>query len=144
MSHTTTIAKILLTDMQAFKAACAELKRKGVDLDIVENAKPRAYYDNQMGKAPYVVRLNNSRYDVGVYPTKDGKAHECRADFFGGDIQGQLGGTAKTPDEREQAPLGKLYQMYAVHAATRQAVRKGYTVNRVEQDDGTIQLQVAA
>ena len=53
-----------------------------------------------------------------------------------------LGGTdTRTP--AKQRSLGKLYQMYGVHATTRQAVKQGYRVARKTKTDGTIQLQIA-
>jgi hypothetical protein len=145
MSHTTSLDGILFTDMDALRSAIDELKSNGVNCDLLENATPRAYYKDQsgLGKAPFVVRLNSTDYDVGLYEKEKG-AYEARADFWAGKVSGQLGAEARDGENTDQAKLGKLYQMYAVHAATRQAVRQGYNVHRVTKDDGTIQLRVAA
>lgn len=139
MSHTTRINGITITDVTALRAAITELKAQGVKCDLLENAQPRGFFPNQSGMetAPYVLKLEDSRYDVGLYPNTQGKGYECRTDFWGGDVERHLGTPNPTTD---QARLGKLYQMYGVHAATRQAMMQGYTVQRSAKADGTIQL----
>lgn len=142
MSHTTTISAITITDANALRAAVDELKRRGMNIELETNSAPRAYYSNQdgMGVAPYVVRLRDSRYDVGLYE-KD-KGYEARADFWAGDIEKVLGADAREGEDPGQAKLGKLYQMYAVCAAEQQAFRQGLNPRRVDLEDGTIQLQM--
>lgn len=145
MSHTTTIDSVTIKDVNALRSAVEELKRNGVNCDLVEDQIPRAYYSSQAGmdsKAPFVVKLNDSRYDVGLY--SDGKGgFEARADLFGGDISRSLGAKAQKGENTQQAAMGKLFQTYAIHAATRKAASQGYSVQRVTQDDGTVQLRVA-
>lgn len=144
MSHTTTIAKVLITDPVAFKAAVAELKRRGVlKGELVENAIPRAYSSNQTGMsapADLCLRLDGSPYDVGFYQT--GKGLEARTDFWGGHVQKQLGATPGPNDDRDQAKMGKLYQEYAAQVTMKQAVQQGRTVRRVDQKDGSVQIVV--
>lgn len=145
MSHTSTINSIAITDQAALRSAIIELKQRGVNCELLENATPRAYYDTQdgMGQAPLVMKLNDSPYDVGFYPRADGQeGFEARTDFFSGHVERVLGAPAGEGENREQAKMGKLYQMYAVHAATNKAVMQGYSVSRNEKADGTIQLQV--
>ena len=143
MSHTATIKTLMLSDKHAIRAAIEELKTKGVDCDLLENAQPRAYYKDQanMGPADMVIKLNNSRYDVGLYRTEDG-TFESRCDFWSGDIEKQLGVTPGADDNHQQAKLGKFYRSYAAHAASRAAIQKGYQVNRVDNADGSIRLTV--
>lgn len=141
MSHTTTISTLLLSDETALRAAVSELASKGVKCELLENAIPRAYYSDQMGRADMVVKLNNSRYDVGLYKQEDGN-FEAKADFWGHDVERALGATPGKDDDTTQAKLGKLFSTYAVHAATRKAVQQGYSVRRIDNADGSIQLQV--
>ena len=145
MSHTTTIDAIMFTDMGALQAAINELKATGVDCELMQNLTTRAYYNNQqgMGTADYVVKLNDAKYDVGLYASEDGGGYEARTDFYGGTVEKQLG-VQDAAVAGEQRKLGKLYQMYGVHGATRIAVQQGYAVNSVHKEDGTIQLRVAA
>ena len=143
MSHTATIKTLMLSDKHAITAAIAELKTKGVDCDLLENAVPRAYYKDQkgMGAADMVIKLHDSKYDVGLYRTEDG-TYESRCDFWDGQIERQLGVTPGKDDSRDQAKLGKFYRSYAAHAASRAAIQKGYQVSRVDNSDGSIRLTV--
>jgi hypothetical protein len=137
MSHTTVINNIEVTDVNALRQAVQELKSKGVDCSLIENAIPRAFYANQAGmsdKADIVVKDNSGPYDIGFYRRGDGKGYEMRMDTYGGSI-GKSFGTS-------ESPVGKLMQLYGVHAATRKAVQQGYSVRRKELDDGTIKLFV--
>lgn len=143
MSHTATINTLMLSDKHAIEAAVAELKSKGLKCDLLENAIPRAYYSNQkgMGKADMVLKLHDSKYDVGLYKNESGE-YESRCDFWDGDIERQLGVTPGKDDDRLQAKLGRLYRGYAVHAASRAAIQKGYQVTRNDKADGSTQLTV--
>lgn len=147
MSHTSTIKDVVFADIDALKAAIHELRSNGISCEMLENALPRAYYQNQDGMntvAPYVLKLTDSPYDVGFYPTEGGL--EARCDLYGGHIQKVLGVAVKAgPNEsRERAAMGKLYNLYAVHATTRAAIRKGFKVNRINNTDGSVQLRIAA
>lgn len=146
MSHTSTISSILISDTAALRATVAELKSKGVRCDLLENAIPRSYSSMQEGmntKAPFVVKLHDAQFDVGLYESNDGKGLEARTDFWNGSVERQLGVKPGEGDDAEQAKMGKLYQTYAVQAATRKAVQQGYRVNRVNKQDGGVQLQIA-
>lgn len=143
MSHTTEISEIVFTDIASLESAVKELATKhGINCALVKNKAPRAYYQNQqgLGVADYVLELKDAKYDVGFYKVEGKKGYTARTDLFAGSVASVLGATAATGESREQAALGKLYQMYAVHAATRQAAAKGYQVRRITKPDGTISL----
>ena len=148
MSHTTTIAKVLITDIVAFRATINELKRRGVIKgELLENTKPRAYYENQAGMdqpADFCLRLDEARFDVGFYRTPDGKGLEARADLFGGGIDRILGVTPAEGDDPMQAKLGKLYQEYGAQVTERHFSQSGKSVQRIENADGSLQLVVTA
>lgn len=146
MSHTTFINDVVITDIGALRAAIDELKSNGVKCDLLENAKPRAYYSTQegMGEAPYVIQLKDSRYDVGLYYDESSKGYQARADLFAGEVARSLGDIRSGEQNTTKASLGKLYKLYAVHAATRKAIQQGYTVNRINKQDGSVQLRIAA
>lgn len=143
MSHTATINTLMLSDKKAIEAAVAELKSKGLKCDLLENAIPRAYYKDQtgMGEADMVLKLHDSRYDVGLYKNEQGE-YESRCDFWSGDVEKQLGVVPGKDDDRVQAKLGKFYRSYAVHAASRAAIQKGYQVTRNDKSDGSVQLTI--
>ena len=146
MSHTSTVASIVITDIKALKAAIKELNNAGVNCEFLENAVPRAYFTNQdgLGVAPYVIKLNDSRFDVGLYKNKKIGGYEARADFWANEVANQLGAPQKEGVQEEQAMLGKLYQTYGVVAAERQAAAQGYTSSRSVKKDGTVQLVLTA
>lgn len=148
MSHTSVIKAIVISDVRALRAAIKELKREGVKCDLLENAVPRAYYTNQdgLGKADFVVKLDDSKYDIGLYQNKEIGGYEARADLFNAsnNIAKVLGVTQANGKSRESAALGKLYQKYAVNAAERQALEQGYSTQRNTLQDGSVQLTLTA
>lgn len=143
MSHTATVKSIKIQSITALRGAIQELAQAGIKCSLVENAVPRAYFANQQGMelAPYVVKLNDCPYDIGLYRQADG-SYEARTDFFAGHIERLLGATARTAESTEQAKMGKLFQMYGVHAATEAAKKKGLMVRRVTKNDGTLTLEL--
>lgn len=142
MSHTATVKSIKIQSVTALRAAVAEMAASGIKCSLIENATPRAYFANQagMGKADFVLKLDDSPYDVGLYKTDDG--YEARTDFFAGHINKVIGGVCRNPDAREQAQMGKLFQMYGVAAATEAARKKGHMVRQIARQDGTIALEI--
>lgn len=142
MSHTTEISTIVFNDIDALRLAVRELQAAGVKCELKEKATPRAYYQNQqgMGPADYVLQLNDCPYDVGFYQDEKAKGLVARTDLFAGHVSRVLGATPQKGENPAQAALGKLYQAYAVNAATRQAAKQGYAVRRVTKADGTVQL----
>lgn len=147
MSHTTEITDIVFNDIEALKLAVGELRRNGIDCELKQKATARAYYPDQSGMAgemDYVLRLKGAPYDVAFVKTDDGKGYAARTDLWNGNVERVLGATAREGESKEQAALGKLNQMYAVHAATRQAAKQGFSVRRVTKPDGSIQLVINA
>lgn len=144
MSHTTSIDDILFTDISALQAAIAELQAAGVDCSLAKGEKPRAFYAEQqgMGVADYVIKLPSARYDIGLYYNAEKKGYEARTDFFAGSVEAAVGTSPVGVANPVRAKMGRLYQTYAVHAATRKAVQQGYSVTRREGKDGLIQLVV--
>lgn len=143
MSHTATINSIKIVSITALQAAVNELAQSGLKCSLVPDSTPRAYFPNQpgMGKADYVLKLNDSPYDIGLYKGADG-SYEARTDFHANHINKLLGAPASSPETREQAQMGKLFQLYGVHAAAEAARRQGHMVRRVAKEDGRILLEV--
>jgi hypothetical protein len=143
MSHTSTVKSIKIQSVSALRAAIAEMASNGIKCSLEEKVAPRAYSVGQqgMGVADYVIRLPDAQYDIGLYKTEDG-SYEARTDFFMGSVERCIGAPARGPESREQARMGKLFQMYGVHAATEAARKKGHMVRRITKADGTIALEV--
>lgn len=144
MSHTASVKSISIQSITALRAAIEELSQTGIRCTLVADAKPRAFYSDQqgMGKADYVVQLADCKYDIGLYKTEDGKGFEARTDFWGGHIEKILGSVASSPETAAQAKMGKLFQMYGIHAATEAARKKGHMVRRITKADGVMALEI--
>jgi hypothetical protein len=147
MSHTSTISTVTIVDVHALRAAVQELKDKqGVNMTLEEDAMPRSYFgSSQQGmseNAPFVLRLHDARYDVGLYRNEEDNGYEARCDLYDGGIRAALGSKQTGDCTPDQAALGKLYNMYSVHAATRAAAAQGHQVQRIEKEDGAVQLVV--
>ena len=141
MSHTTTIGQIVFADQNALRSAAQELKQRGIDCDLIENAIPRAYYTEQrgMGQAPLVLKLHQSPYDVGFYPNQDGEL-EARCDLYQGHIERQLGVAPEEGLTRNQQAIGKLRAAYSLHACTNTVVQGGGTVMPRLNDNGSVDM----
>ena len=143
MSHTASIKGIKITNIDALRTAIEDLNEQGIQCSLQDNATPRAYFKDQagMGKADHVVTITNCPYDLGLYKQPDG-TYEVRTDFWAGAVERVFGVKASDPAKADQAKLGKLFQAYGLAAATIEATQRGYTVRRVEAENGTMQLIV--
>ncbi len=138
MSHTTQIKSVPIRSVAAIRSAVALLKQKGVDCELLMNA-PRAYYRDQIKRCQYVLRLNKSRYDVGLDLQADG-SYLPVMDTWAGEIERQLG----NPQAKGEAkPIAKFLQAYTRCAAIESAVESGYMVESVEeQANGEVVINV--
>lgn len=147
MSHTTAIKAIKIVSIPALRAAVQELNKEGKRLTLIEcpnnPQSPRAYFSGQegLGPAPYVIRVEDARYDIGIYPAEGG-GYEARTDFWGGSVEKVVGVQACSATSKEQARLGSLFQMYAIHATMEQARKKGYSARRITGKDGAVQIEM--
>jgi len=142
MSHTTSIGNVSITDIDALRTAVAKLKEQGINCDLVENEKPRMYYNNQHGKCDYVLKLHDCPYDIGFDKQENG-SYVPVFDEWAGHVQKQLGCNCPTDnaEDRSKAHIGKLMQGYATEAAINAATAQGYYVEGTETDEqGNIQL----
>lgn len=146
MSHTTTVKSVAIRDISALRAAVAELQSKGVRCELLEGPQvtPRMYYSGQSaelkGKTPFVLKLNDSPYDVGFQLMEDG-TYAPVMDTFAGHIKKQIGAecgcSGKTEGESAAVAIGGLMQRYAKHAAINAAVAQGFSVEDVAYNEAT-------
>lgn len=142
MSHNTTIGQIIFADVGALRAAADELQQRGINCDLIENAIPRAYSQNQLPRADLVLRLNAGRFDVGFYKEGEDDHYTAKADLWGGHVADQIGTPREEGISQAEADLGQLRHAYAAHATMNQVVRQGGTVQRIDNEDGSTQLVV--
>lgn len=149
MSHTTTLKGVEIKDVSAIRSAVANLKARGINIELVENAMPRMYYREQerdVGNCEFVLKLPGSRYDVGLKKNKAGN-YEPVFDEWNRQVQGQIGAACPVPstaEGRAQHAIGQFLQEYGKEAAVNAAILQGYAVESTEVDeDGTVHLTLS-
>lgn len=141
MSHTTTIRGVKIRDEQAIRAAVRELREQGIKVDLLENAKPRMYSEpqaNAVGTCAYVLRLENSRYDVALKKQEDGTFAPV-FDEWANQVGSQLGSACPSPytsEGKAQHQIGKFMQAYGKHAVINKARSMGQSVQDVRNVNG--------
>lgn len=149
MSHTTKLKGTVIRNINALRAAIEELAATGVSVELVENERPRMYYNNQHGVCPYVVRLNNSRFDVGLDLQEDGTytpVFDTHANTVGRHLGADVNVCPMPRTQEGQAThqIGKLMQSYAKHTAMQEAAAQGYIVeNSYTDEKGQVHLVLA-
>ena len=119
MSHFVTI-KTQIKDIEALRTACTEL-----GFPIEENTEARGIGTLQHGD--YVIRLKGP-CDIAVQWQAD-SAFGLSTDWWGGHVEQEVGKN-----------YGRLLQIYAVHKASREARKRGLTVQRTALQSGAIKL----
>jgi hypothetical protein len=120
MSHFTTI-KTQIKDLEALRAACGEL-----NLPLLEKTDARGYGGNNR-QGDFVIRLNGP-FDIAVNQQPDG-TFGLTTDRWNGHVEQEVG-----------RDYGRLLQLYGVHKASKEARRKGLSVLRQPQRNGSIKL----
>ena len=123
MSHFTTI-KTQIKDIAALRAATTEL-----GLQLLTKATARGFI-SQTTKGEFVVRLAGP-YDIAVNQQPDG-TYGLTTDWWNGHVEKEVG-----------KDFGRLLQLYGVHKASMEARKKGYSVLRHSQPNGSIKLVLA-
>ena len=120
MSHFTTI-KTQIKDIEALRKACEEM-----GLKLLQDTNARGFL-NQKTKGEWVIKLKGP-YDIAVNKQQD-DTFGLTTDWWDGHVEKEVG-----------KDYGKLLQLYGVHKASIEARRKGYSVHRRPQQNGSIKL----
>jgi hypothetical protein len=120
VSHFTSI-RTQIKDVTALRSACGEL-----NLPLLQDAEARGYA-GQTRRGDFVIQLKGP-YDIAVNRQTDG-TYGLTTDWWQGHVEQQVG-----------ANFGKLLQLYGVHRATAEARKKGFSVLRQPQRNGSIKL----
>ena len=123
MSHFTTI-QTQIKDVAALRAAVTEM-----GLQLIPNTSARGFYQQTI-TGEFVIRLKGP-YDIAVNRQPD-QTFGLTTDWWDGHVEKEVG-----PN------YGRLLQLYGVHKATLEARRKGYSVQRRQQPNGSIKLVLA-
>lgn len=165
MSHTTTVESAGISSVKALKATVKALQKQGIECELLENTKPRMYYDDQlqrqMGRSseicPYVLRLKDAAYDVAfiedekdasrLMPVFDDWVPPGRKgvkDILGAQYEGKVEHWAgrKSASEQQLHSIGKLLQEHSAVVSIDQMKKKGFRVaKRTTDKKGHVQLQ---
>ena len=123
MSHFTTITT-QIKDVDALRAAVAEM-----GLQLIPNSTARGFYQQTLN-GEYVIRLKGP-YDIAVNQQPD-STYGLTTDWWDGHVEKEVGSN-----------FGRLLQLYGVHKATIEARKKGFSVLRNQQPNGSIKLVLA-
>ena len=123
VSHFTTI-KTQIKDVEALRSAVNEL-----GLQLIANTEARGYVSNKT-KGEFVIRLKGP-YDVALNQQPD-RTYGLTTDWWDGHVEREVG-----------TNFGRLLQLYGVHKATIEARKKGLSVLRRPQPNGSIKLILA-
>ena len=123
MSHFTTI-QTQIKDIEALRSAVNEL-----GLTLIPNTVARGFYQQTL-KGEFVIRLKGP-YDVAVNRQPDA-TFGLTTDWWDGYVEREVGSN-----------FGRLLQLYGVHKASMEARKKGWSVLRNPQPNGSIKLILA-
>ena len=141
MSHTTKLNNVPIRDISALQTAVSKLQAEGVKCSLVADANPRMYYERQTEKCDYVLKLDDSPYDVGFQYDPKTQTYAPMFDEYNKKVAAQIGADVnvcpmpKSAEGRAQHQLGKLMQHYAEAAAVNSAIMQGYSVESTTTDE---------
>lgn len=122
MSHFTEITS-QIRDLEALRDACIEL-----GLELAYDTEARGYA-GQTRKGEAVIKLKGP-YDIALNQQPDG-TYALTTDWWNGYVTKEVG-----------ASYSRLFQLYGVHKAQREARRKGYLTTRKTLPNGAIKLTI--
>ena len=155
MSHTTLVNSVLIKSESALQKAAIYLRSKGIDVELVKNAVPRMYYPDQIRKmirngqkatlqyhsnveeCDYVLKVNQSYYDIGLIkdvngnfiPLYDNFQHPSPYSNLAENIGKQpLDQVLGAVNKAEKSEIGKFLQAYSLCAAVESCEEAGYTI----------------
>jgi hypothetical protein len=149
MSHVTKLSGIVITDLGAVRQAVASLNSQGINVRIVENAKPRVHGYDSVETCDLVLKLDGA-YDVGLKRNAEGN-YEPVLDVYQGHVGRYLGATCPVPgtaayasQEYTQHQIGRFLQEYGKHVAMNAAMAAGHVIESCDVDaDGNVQIILA-
>jgi hypothetical protein len=121
MSHFVSI-NTQIKDLEALRSACAEM-----GLELLEKGEARGVGTVLQGD--YIIRLKGP-CDIAVQRDFNG-TFALSTDWWGGHVEKETGKN-----------YGRLLQLYAIHKTTREASRRGLSVQRKLRTDGSVKLTI--
>lgn len=120
MSHTTYVKGLMITSPNAIRIAVKALQKKGLKLNLLENQVPKMYFPHQeqeIGKCEFVLKMEDSRLDVGLKYNKKNGEYELYYDKHANYIRNVIGydGDDKpewSNDQKNLAHIAKFNREY--------------------------------
>jgi hypothetical protein len=147
MSHIESVS-VVITDLEAVKAACARLGAQFIEgktnyvwfgWSVGDYPLPEGMTKEELGHCAHVIRVPGVSYEVGLVKLKDKAGYKLAYDFYGTATQG--GGLKSKFCNPGSTKMEKLVDAYSIEVLKRQAARRGYrAVESVV--NGKLQLQV--
>jgi len=141
MSHTTTVKSCPIRSVSALKSAIRKLQKNGVKCELVEDTFCKLYFESQsreIGKCEYVLKLENSPYDVGFKKNSEG-IYDIKMDEYAGHTAKKLGGKAPIQEGQDSSAhaIGQLLSAYSEEAVIETALEQGYMVESATYNETT-------
>jgi hypothetical protein len=133
MSHTTKIEGIAVKSETAINTAVEELKSQGINCALSENAKPRAYYRDQIAECDLVLGLQDGPYDVGFRYDQEKGEYSLEYDNWQNGISRILGNSVSGGGTANE--VGKFLQEYSKAAIIEQATAMGHIVEGCDMNE---------
>jgi hypothetical protein len=139
MSHTVKVKSVVIRSVSALRAAVSELNSKGIVCELLNDQKPRMYFDGQHGKCELVLRMQGCKYDVGFEKQKDG-TYTPVMDTWSNYLKDVIG------DKRVEGDAGhiaKFLRAYTKAATIEAATEAGYMIESVDEHvDGSCVVNI--
>lgn len=149
MSHTTTLSGLAINSKPLIEYAVLELQKKGVNVSLIANARPRMYYNSgaQMQhpeNSDLVLKIANSRYDVGFDFDKKSNEYNLVYDEWGGYVQnvigikltGKNGDKDWTDEDHQLSHIAKFTREYNLGLLKQDMIERDYDFGIEESERG--------
>ena len=131
MSHVTVIKSVPIKSISALYAAVTNLQEKGIKCKLEKDCRPAMYAEHQEVLCPYVLRLEDSKFDIGFQKEKDSESYDILMDTYAGHLKNVLG----TEGKNDNNHIGLLLQEYSKEAAKEAAFACGMMVEECYMDE---------
>ena len=139
MSHNTDVTGLSIHSKDMVVAAVADLQAQGVNIELLENVKPRMYYSHQHpNAADIVLKLKDSSYDVALNWNDQTEEYDIVFDEWNDEIRKAIGISAKkswSKSDKQLSTISRFIQSHSVATIESEAKQKGYKIGVGEKDD---------
>ena len=142
MSHNSVIKGISINDKSLIEIAVKSLQSQGINIELLENTKPRMYFDHQHPlPADICLRLKDSHYDVALDWNSETEEYDIVFDEWAGSIKDVLGVDLPSDQkwssaDKTMSAISKFIKEHNIKLIEKEALEKGYEVYSETNEDG--------